>query len=517
VNRYLYFIVFISGMTTLAMEFAIQRMLGNVFGSSNLVWAVVIGLILIFLAIGYSIGGRLADRSPHPETFFTMIACGAFWMGLLPLIANPLLWPAADAFDQLNVPILAGAFLFTLLMSGGPVILLGMTSPFAIRLAIHDPHQAGVVSGRIYALSTLGSFIGAFAPVLITIPLLGTTLTFVLFGGFLLLAALLGLWLAGAKRRLLQLAWMPLVLLVFTLLWASGPIKKTANMIYERESAYNYIQVLEVDQYRLLRLNEGQGIHSQWHPTQLDFYGPWEQFLSAPFFNKRPFGMERVKSMAIVGLAAGTLARQATEVYGPIPIDGFEIDPAIIDVGRKYFEMTEPNLNAIAEDGRTGLRRSARRYDVIGVDAYRPPYIPPHLTTREFFQTVRDHLSDDGVVVINVGRSPTDRSLIDGLVATLQTVFPSVYVMDVPNTFNSIVYATLQPTVVDNLYDNYIDLRAQPGVHPLLIRSLETLIQSLQPTPTGATAFTDDHAPIEWITNRMVLSYLFFGDMEKLK
>jgi len=223
-----------------------------------------------------------------------------------------------------------------------------------------------------------------------------------------------------------------------------------------------------------------------------------------------------VQSMAIIGLAAGTVARQATAVYGALPIDGYEIDPQIIEVGRRYFDMNEPNLNAIAQDGRWGLEHSDRKYNIIGVDAYRPPYIPWHLTTVEFFQIVRQHLTPDGVLVINVGRSPNDRRLIDGLVGTISQVFPSIYVMDVPNSFNSIIYATVQPTEINNLYQNLIHLYTEPGIHPLLQRSLERAVVYLKPTPASSVVYTDDRAPIEWITNNMVLSYVLFGDMESL-
>jgi hypothetical protein len=251
--------------------------------------------------------------------------------------------------------------------------------------------------------------------------------------------------------------------------------------------------------------------------VEVDFDGPWKQFLVAPFFNTPQYDPERVESMAIVGLAAGTVARQATEVYGPIPIDGFEIDPAIIHIGRLYFGMNQPNLNAIAEDGRLGLAQSDRKYTIIGVDAYRPPYIPWHLTTVEFFETVRERLTEDGVVAINVGRSPADRRLIDGLASTMAAVFPSVYVMDVPYSFNSIIYATVQPTTVENLYDNLLYLYTRPEVDPMLIRAMEITVAQQQPTPQGGIVYTDDLAPIEWITNNMILSFVLFGDMETLQ
>jgi spermidine synthase len=221
--------------------------------------------------------------------------------------------------------------------------------------------------------------------------------------------------------------------------------------------------------------------------------------------------------MAIVGLAAGTTARQATAVYGPIPIDGYEIDPEIVAVGRRYFDMNEPNLNVIVQDGRWGLEHSPRKYSIISVDAYRPPYIPEHLTTREFFTIVRNHLAENGVMAINVGRGPTDRSLIEALAATISTVFPSIYVVDIPDTFNSIIFATVQPTHAENLKANLNHLVQQGNINPLLINSMLVAEQNLQPVTLSKTVFTDDLAPIEWITNRMILSFMISGGMEEMK
>jgi spermidine synthase len=298
--------------------------------------------------------------------------------------------------------------------------------------------------------------------------------------------------------------------------WSSQPTKKTPEQIYETESAYNYIEVLDREGYRMLRLNEGQGIHSIYHPDTLEYGGPWQQFLVAPFFNEAPYDPGQVQSMAIVGLAGGTVAHQATAVFGKIPIDGFEIDPKIIEVGQQFFDMTMSNLNSIPQDGRYGLKHSHNTYSIIVVDAYRPPYIPWHLTTREFFQVAREHLTPDGVVAINVGRSPSDRRLVDGMTGTLRSVFPSVYVMDVPYSFNTIVYATLQPTRLENLYANFEYLKLA-GAHPLLWSSVDITLQNLQPTPDSLTVYTDDLAPIELITNQLVLDFVLSGGVEELK
>lgn len=510
-KKYLYFTVFVSGMTTLGIEFAASRLLGSVFGTSNLVWASIIGLILIYLTVGYFVGGKLADRYPEFDVFYSILVWGAFTAGLVPFIARPVLYAAADAFDQLQVGVLLGAFTAVLVLLVVPITLLGTISPFAIRLVLTDSKEAGQVSGRIYAISTLGSFLGTFTPDLLLIPLLGTRMTFVVFSLFLMIVGLIGLGLSSGWQAVVKWIWMPLLLIIFGILWGSGPVKKTADQIYEKESAYNYIQVLEKDGYRYLRLNEGQGIHSIYHPEQQTFWGTWMQVLPAPFFNSPPFTPSDVDNVAIIGLAAGTTARQATSAFGPIPIDGFEIDREIIKVGQKYFEMTGDNLNPIAQDGRWGLAHSGKNYSIISIDAYRPPYIPWHLTTKEFFAIVYDHLDSRGALVINVGRTPEDEKLLSGLTATIQSVFPSVYVMDVPGTYNSIIYATVQITDTRYLEENLALLLDTDLADSTLVSAMRIALANLRQLPEDGQVFTDNKAPIEWITNQMVLNNVLSG------
>jgi spermidine synthase len=516
-RKFLYATVFISGMTSLAVEMAASRLLGNVFGTSNLVWASIIGLILIYLALGNYLGGAWADRSPHFTTFYQILLWASLGIALAPVLSRPVLRMAANAFDQLQMGILFGSFIAVFILLCVPVTLLGTASPFAIRLAILDNRSAGSISGRIYAISTLGSFIGAFIPVLVLIPLVGTYRTFLVISAVLLGVALSGLIQAGGWRLATHYAWMPLVVAGLYFVGLPGSDKASTGQIYETESSYNYIQVLEQDDYRLLRLNDGQGVHSIYHPEELSYTGPWEQVLAAPFFNPAPYDPQQLKSLAIVGLAAGTTARQATAAYGPIAIDGIEIDPKIVEVGYEYFGMDLPNLNVIVQDGRWGLAHSDKRYQVISVDAYRPPYIPWHMTTREFFQVVYDHLTEDGVLVINVGRSPDDRRLVDALGSTILSVFPTIHVIDVPNSFNTIIYASVQPTSFDNLAQNYGWLASQEDTHPLLLKSMQIALTNMQPDPPPGEVFTDDLAPVEWITNTMILDFLFTGDMEMIQ
>ena len=221
--------------------------------------------------------------------------------------------------------------------------------------------------------------------------------------------------------------------------------------------------------------------------------------------------------MAIVGLAAGTAARQATAIYGNIPIDGFELDEKIVEVGEKYFGLNLPNLTVHIGDGRLNLERSQYKYDIIAVDAYRPPYIPPHMTTQEFFIIIASHLTEDGVLTINVGSVPGDRRLIDGLATTMGTIFPSIHIMDIPGTLNAMIFATMQPTVRENFSANLVALAADPNVEPLLINTMASTYANLKDGYTTTTVFTDDLAPIEWIVNDMVVSFVLQGGLEFLQ
>jgi spermidine synthase len=447
--------------------------------------------------------------------FYRIMAWAALTTAVIPVVSRPVLLAAASAVEKLDASVVIGSFGAVLVLFSVPVTLMGCVSPFAIRLAIRDVQAAGNVSGRLYAISTLGSIVGTFLPVLWLIPSIGTARTFFVFSALLLLVALVGLWLSD-RRMALRHVWMPLALAALYGLGTGRSIKNTSGMILERESAYNYIQVVEKDGVRYLRLNEGEGMHSVYSPSLLLTGGTWDYFLAAPFFNSPPRLPAQVRSLGIVGLAAGTSANQFTKIYGPIPIEGYEIDPVIIDVGRKYFGMTEPNLDALAVDGRWGLAHSRSKFSVIAVDAYRPPYIPPHLTTVEFFRIVRDHLAPDGVVTINVARLPDDRRLIEGLAATLQAVFPSVYVSDVPYTMNSILYATVQPSTIGNMLENYRAAKIAGNVQQDLLTVLERTIENLQPTPVGGMVFTDDRAPIEQLTNAMVIQFVLSGQLSQL-
>jgi predicted membrane-bound spermidine synthase len=504
-RAYLLLTVFASGMTTLAVELTASRLLNPFFGNSNLVWANLIGLILIYLTAGYYLGGRLADRFPQPAALYQIVAWAAFFVGLAPFAARPLLGGISGELTTAQLDVLAGSFVGVLALFALPVTLLGCVSPFAVRLAVRDVGRAGNVAGGIYALSTLGSILGTFLPVLLLVPTVGTRATFLIFSAALLLVALGGLFRAAPR-----LAWayllLPLALILLALIFPGGVVKAAEGLVYETESAYNYIQVVDWDR-RYLLLNEGQAIHSVYDADDPATYGTWDYFLVAPFFNPPPYTPDRVDSLCLIGLAAGTISKQYAAVFGDIPIDGVEIDPQIVRVGREYFAMTEPSLNVVVADGRAFLAHTDRRYDVVGIDAYRLPYIPWHLTTVEFFQQVRAHLTGEGVVAINVGHTDSDWRLVEAMVATLGRIFPSVHTINVRETFNAVVVATVQPTEPTNLAANL------PGMaHPLLTGAAQRAIADLRPVAPGPTVFTDDKAPVEYLTNLVLLRYFLFGE-----
>jgi spermidine synthase len=499
-----------SGMTTMAVEMAASRLLGPYFGDSILVWANLIGLILIYLSLGAYLGGRWADRRPRAELLLTITALSAFWVGLIPLVAAPVLRLAQNAFGRSAAELAAydalqigGSFVSVLVLLAPPVILLGTVSPFAIRLLTRRAHRAGSSAGRVYALSTAGSIVGTFSPVLITIPLLGTARTFYLFGILLLSVSLVGLIAVRARRRAL-LTGLALAL-IFCLAAFLPPrvVKADERAIFETESRYNYIQVLQLDRVRYLMLNEGQGVHSIYDPDQLATFGTWDLLTIAPLIVEPPFGIDQVERICVIGLAGGTVARQATALYGPVPIDGVEIDPAIIDVGRRFFDMNQDNLHVLATDGRFYLENSPHQYDLIAVDAYRLPYIPFQLATSEFFGTARAHLTDRGVLAINVGRTATDYRMVEAMAATLGQHFAHVRAIDLADTFNTILIAADTEIDVDNLAIN-----AQQAGQPWVAHVAALASENAHPLAGDGPVFTDDRAPVESLTNAIIVRYL---------
>ncbi len=521
--RLLILLVFVAGACSLAVELSASRLLAPYFGTSLFIWANLIGLILVYLTVGYYVGGRIADRFPRATVLYGITTTAAFLISLIPFISRPIMHWSQSSFATYSIGVFYGSLVSVILLFALPMILLGCVSPFAIRLSIEQLGRSGRTAGQLYAISTAGSIVGTFLPVLWLIPGIGTYRTFFTFAVCLLLVSVIGLVTRGArpddthlngsrppkkrfnKNILAILLLIPMILSVFTI---QGPIKPAFGsngggiLIAERESAYNYIQVVQVGKETQLILNEGVGIHSIYNPNQILTGSEWDYALVAPFFNNPPFTPGQVHRAAIIGLGAGTSARELTAAYGPIPIDGVEIDGTIVELARQYFHMNEPNLRVIIQDGRYWLNTTSQKYDIITVDAYQQPYIPFQLATQEFFQEVRDHLTPTGTVVLNAGRTGSDYRLVDALAQTLHAVFPNVYLIDTERFTNTIIIGTNEHTSLGNFNKNFTTT-----FNPLLTQVAVNSINfgNMREEHGRTVFFTDDRAPVEQLIDEIIL------------
>jgi spermidine synthase len=384
------------------------------------------------------------------------------------------------------------------------VILLGCVSPFAIRLLLRDVETGGNTAGRVYALSTAGSILGTFLPVFWFIPTYGTRPTLEGFGLVLVAVSVAGLW-PWPKRRLYA-SFAVAVILAWIFLPSGIKPPQVGQLIYEKESAYGYIQVVRDGTRTELILNEGEAVHSIYDPNNLLTGGPWDYMLIADSFRKAEATEVTPKSIAILGLAGGTAARQYTAAFGTsVQITGVEIDPDILDVAHRYFHLDEPNVHPVVADARYWLDTQAGKYDVVVMDAYRQPYIPFHLTTREFFTEVRDHLAPGGVAVVNAGRTATDYRLVDALASTMAAVYPSVFLVDVPAFSNTLIYASTEPTTVEDVEHN-LGLVTEPVARDVARSVIDD--GTLRVSPYHSQVFTDDLAPVERLIDEIIFGYL---------
>ena len=501
-RRLLLPLVFVSGMASLGVEFGASRLLAPYFGTSLYVWGVLIGLILIYLSAGYVIGGRLADRHPRDEVLFQITAWAGLWIGLIPLVSYPILLASQQGFRDLSVGLVAGTLLAVVLLFAVPVILLGCVSPFAIRLLLKNVETGGNTAGRVYALSTAGSILGTFLPAFWFIPTYGTRPTLEGFGLALVLISIAGLWPLRKAFALFALA----VILAWIFLPSGIKPPEFGSLLYEKESAYNYIQVVQVSTTTELILNEGQAIHSVYDSQDNLTHGYWDYLLVADAFRPAQGTAPTPSSIAILGLAGGTTARQYRLAYGShVDITGVEIDPDILAAGHRYFHLGDAGAHEVLADARYWLETQAAKYDVMVLDAYRQPYIPFHLTTKEFFQHVRDHLNPGGVAAVNVGRTATDYRLVDAIASTMAAVYSNVYLIDDPNFSNTLVFGTTEPVSIQDVEHN-LGLVSAPLAD---VAAQGTLSGGwLHASPYHGQVFTDDLAPVERLIDEIIFSYV---------
>jgi spermidine synthase len=499
-------LVFVVGTGSLGAEIAAVRLLAPYFGASTIVWANTIGIVLVALSAGYWLGGRLADRHPNMRALCLVALTAAVMLALVPFVADPLLDVAVDALDQISAGAFLGSLLAVLVLVAVPVLLLGTVSPWAIRLAVHSVEEAGTVAGRLYALSTAGSLLGTLLSALLLIPLVGTRRTFLVFALAIAIVAVSGL------RPLRRWALAPAAIAALIAL-PVGTLKAdtdgSGRVIHEAETEYQYARVIEEDDgTRMLELNEGQAEHSvceaecepgpggPMSPSSVLTDNVWDGHLVEHFAARS----EPPRRVAILGNAAGTTSR-AYELFFPgTRVDAVEIDPELSEIGRRYFDMNNPRLHLYHEDARPFLRRIDARYDVISVDAYRQPYIPFYLTTKEFFETVRERLAPDGVLIVNAGHPEGQDDLEKVLSATIGDVFAHLMRDPIEDT-NTLLVASEAPLSAERLRSAVPDL--PPGLRPTALGAARRLSPPLE----GGEVYTDDRAPVEWLIDKSIVDY----------
>jgi spermidine synthase len=268
-------------------------------------------------------------------------------------------------------------------------------------------------------------------------------------------------------------------------------------VLFEGETEEQYIRVVEEeDGERQLELNEGQAVHSLYRPGSYLTDGVWDGYLVVPFA-ARTDPPERI---AVLGNAAGTTARAYGHYFPETEIDGVEIDAKLTELGKRFFDLNNPNLEVFHEDARPWLDDADGGYDVIMVDAYRQPYIPFYLATREFFELARDRLAPGGAVIVNAGHPEGNDDLETVLGATLAAVFPTVLRDPIEDT-NTLLLATEAPVSGERLAEAVPELPEDLRV----IAARES--QRIEPRLPGGEVYTDDRAPVEWLIDRSILGY----------
>ncbi len=485
-------VVFAVGTASLGAEIAAARLLAPYFGASTIIWANTIATVLLSLSAGYALGGRLADRRADLRGLCAIVLVAAVLLALVPFVADPFLRLSVRALGTRSVGGFVGSLAAVLVLVAVPVMLLGTVAPYANRLTLHQVADAGTVTGRLYAISTAGSLVGTFVAALLFIPLVGTHRTFLVFALALALVAAPGV---GSRRFLL-------VPVAVAALFAVPPAAigagvAGARVIRSVETPYQHVRVLQFSSgERWLQLNEGVAIHSLYRPRSYLTGGYWDDFLVLPLTG--PLGPP--KRVAILGDAAGTVARAYGHYFPATRVDAVELDGELTSIGHRYFGLTGPRLHTYTADARPWLDQSHDRYDAIFLDAYRQPYIPFYLITHEFFAAIRSHLRPGGVVIVNVGHIPGSSALEKVVGATLHSVFPTV-LRDVVTDANSLVLASAGPLSGARM------LAARTALPAGLTNLDGAVSQQLRPPLTGGEVFTDDRAPVEWLTDFSIVRY----------
>ncbi|MCL2882495.1 MAG: fused MFS/spermidine synthase [Coriobacteriia bacterium] len=539
---------FISGMSVMAVELAASRLLAPYFSSSLPVWSVIIGLIMAAMAFGNYRGGKLADRAVakgSDAALYRRMLIAALWIAVIPLVGKYLIVAVAAiaAVVAGSQVIVIGSILACLLLFVAPMVLLGMVSPFLVRVAsaraddkgsgtlsfddkVPDPLSSGntgAVIGSIYAWGTLGSILGTFLASFVTIPDVGVARTYLLFA--VALAALVLIHALATQGRW----WPAAVALVCCVALLAAPLGANyafweKGILYQGESSYNYLQVSQDDTARYFSTNVLFGVQSLLPRQYLEgrtIDQPTGEYydgmigacgLLANFTPGHPI------DALMLGLGTGTCPALLQQALPGSTCTGVELDSKIVDVAHKYFALTPADCQVVVGDGRSYIQQHTQKYDLIMVDAYQDVSVPFYMASHEFYTLAASRLKPGGVLVCNVNMGTRNNSaVVNALAATMSSVFGPVYAYNPPGTSNTLLYAapggslvrlnsSLQACSAVEADQAQADGRVCPGS---LVASTALMRQCIQgvadgaaPIHSSARVLTDDRAPTELLANK---------------
>ncbi len=510
---FFYIYVACTGAAVMAIELAASRFLAPYFGTSMIVWANVIGLVLLAMSIGYWVGGRLADKRPSVRILLSITTAAGLWTASLPLWGHWIFAPLSNGLLDTSISVILLSFAAILMVFAPPVFLLAMVSPYAIRLTTSQTASAGSVAGNLYACSTVGSLVGTFCTAFVTVPQFGLTDTFIIWSSLLIGVSVWG-WL---RHWAIQLATASTLLLLIggdtVVARQAGPTPTGKDVLWAKDTLYQHVQVdRNKDGSVELVYNEGGGVQSVRRPhdalTETDYY---DDYLLLPYLvsaSKHLPSAATPIEVAVLGLAGGTiphlLAKYDAADFLRLHVTGVEIDPDVIPLDTHYFGLQPTEATLVNADGRVYIRQSKKSFDLIIVDAYANQiYIPPHMSTREFFEEVAHHLTPDGLLALNVNATSEDAPLLLAFERTLTNVYPYVYRIKAQGAFNQLLIGSQKA------------LPTSPAAHlpaagPLaqVVRHWPTVLKPLQASDVRkGMLLTDDKAPTESLTDRMIVQY----------
>jgi len=529
--------VFASGTAVMIVEMTAVRAVQPAFGSTTYVWTNVIAVVLLALAVGYALGGRLADRHPSPRLLFALLGVGGLLAALAALLATPVsrlfLQDGVDLEGVVSV-MLWGSLGTALVLFAPPVLVLGMVAPLAIRLLARG--GVGRAAGSVFALSTAGSILGTYLPTLLLVPHLGSRGSFLVAAAILLLASAAGL-LVFTRRR--AAAGLPLLLLLAAAASLTAALARlvppgrpappleggVATVLEETESPYQYLTVRD-DRYadgvdRVLTINEGlYTFHAlRVEGRLLTGVSQYDAYAVLPLLLDLEPGS--AFEACVVGMACGVNARQWHELYAgvyDVHVDGAELDPEVVRLGRRFFDLPADDaqwLDVFTMDGRTLLEHlpAARRYHAIVVDAFANElYVPFHLATREFLALCERRLEDGGLLAMNVYARGEDAPNLRAIENTMATVFGEALRIPHQDRSGFLLLARRggEPADLDRLAPWTLRTRWAETPLPEDLIALADGIgiaggRVVLPSP-DERVLTDDHAPLTWLTDRFLWS-----------